>query len=113
MHLKHKLKSTCGHENGFRATDTNAPAARRTGNGDTKRKAPAAKGAGNTNNKNTGDREYVLLFDEHDKHGGHEDVFDERKKHTQAVTKEPAATPTPVANRVCLIRTLNYRTIRY
>ena len=63
--------------------------------------------------KNTGDQEYVLLFDEHDKHGGHEDVFGERKKHTQAVTKEPAATPTPVANRVCLIRTLNYRTIPY
>ena len=86
---------------GFRETNTKAPAARRTGNGDTKTKAPAAKRASNTNNKNTCDQEYVLLFNEHDRNGGHENVFDERKGNAHAVTKAPAATPAPVANRVC------------
>jgi hypothetical protein len=51
--------------------------------------------------KNTCDQEYMLLFNEHDRHGGHEDVFDERKENAHAVTKAPAATPAPVANRVC------------
>ena len=65
---------------GFRETNTKAPVVRRTGYGDTKTKAPAAKRASNTNNKNTCDQEYVLLFNEHDRNGGHENVFDERKE---------------------------------
>ena len=44
----------------------------------------------------------MICSNKHDGHGGPVDAaFDERKRNEHVVTNAPAATPAPVANRVC------------